>query len=497
MGSADRTGAAQVTWTQSFASTPTSGNLLVVCSSHGGGTPAISGAGWTQFATYTTVGTLWWKIAGAAEPTIISITNPGGVAQQNVVMGAEYSGVDATTPLDTNAYSVAGIDTVAGKRPAEKGAALVAFAPFWSASVAGTTAAMLATMAASTVYVQYLAQVQMHASNQGGIGNPGAGNTMADYCPGDLVFQDIPLATLGSGTAMFCIYMRPGTTSAVDATLHTTGLTPTATYVGNNTASSVGAAGLVVARGASWAVGRKMIAVVICRSVSVAGTAVGANPQSWAGVNSGSWVSSYFDTVQSQFYTTIWEKYGQTNDPPGGAGGSWTISCTNSHSASGNVHGVAIFHMDNMALTTDFIGDTPWHSLNITPKNTTETHYWASKYFDPTINDGVVFYTYNSLSGMNTLQAVPGVAATAKLSMNTATGDYVIHMYTFKRSGGEYAHMTWTRTFAAVLGNGAYASQQPYGADVHAFIFRSTADGSDHWSWSEGSDAMDSWGPMI
>lgn len=70
-----------------FSATPTEGNLLVVSALDRSGTEAssfsISGTGWTQEiaqeiertnSSYRRTHVVWWKIAGASEPTTISVS---------------------------------------------------------------------------------------------------------------------------------------------------------------------------------------------------------------------------------------------------------------------------------------------------------------------------------------------------------------------------------------------------------------------------------------
>lgn len=89
--------------TATFGSTPTSGNLLVATAMMRSGDSAtglsISGSGWTKQLTqdnelangsFRCAGAVWYKVAGAAEPTGITITTPGGTAAR--VVTEEFHG---------------------------------------------------------------------------------------------------------------------------------------------------------------------------------------------------------------------------------------------------------------------------------------------------------------------------------------------------------------------------------------------------------------------
>lgn len=102
---------AQVTLT----SVPTQGNLLIVdaygAESSGGAAFTMQNAGWTQLDSQsgsTTEISQWWKIAGASEPTAISLTPPTGAIWDLCATEYSYTGITLGTPLGNAVQSSTG-----------------------------------------------------------------------------------------------------------------------------------------------------------------------------------------------------------------------------------------------------------------------------------------------------------------------------------------------------------------------------------------------------
>jgi len=85
--------------TATYSGTPTSGNLLVAIAS-GDDTLTMNNSGWTAGPTVSNYNTLslWWKIAGAGEPTAIKV-NIGSSTGGSLWIG-EYSGNVSSAALD-------------------------------------------------------------------------------------------------------------------------------------------------------------------------------------------------------------------------------------------------------------------------------------------------------------------------------------------------------------------------------------------------------------
>lgn len=103
-----------------FASTPVEDNLLVVIATERSGGDAanytISGSGWTKQISETTEPSgnrrtfaVWWKVAGASEPTQISVDD--GTANSKRIMIQEYEAGEA---VDWTYRGVAKADTGSG-----------------------------------------------------------------------------------------------------------------------------------------------------------------------------------------------------------------------------------------------------------------------------------------------------------------------------------------------------------------------------------------------
>lgn len=90
-------------WTITYPATPTQGNLLVVGVVWRNDLSVLSvSTGW-NLASVSTGATdddcaIYYKIAGASEPTTFSITLSGN--SKSALVGTEFSGVNQTTPLD-------------------------------------------------------------------------------------------------------------------------------------------------------------------------------------------------------------------------------------------------------------------------------------------------------------------------------------------------------------------------------------------------------------
>ena len=89
--------------TTTFDATPAQNNLLI-CGIHFRNTvdeALITLAGWTTIRSRTNgaVGKMWYKIAGASEPTAVTVDSDIEVAASAMFL-AEYSGIDTTNPLD-------------------------------------------------------------------------------------------------------------------------------------------------------------------------------------------------------------------------------------------------------------------------------------------------------------------------------------------------------------------------------------------------------------
>lgn len=91
------------THTLTFTSTPTSGNLLVVCIV-ADDFMATAPSGWTKAGTGAQDFTgcyIIYKVAGASEPTSVTITI--GSSTSCCMQGYEYSGIVSSSPLDQSA----------------------------------------------------------------------------------------------------------------------------------------------------------------------------------------------------------------------------------------------------------------------------------------------------------------------------------------------------------------------------------------------------------
>src|SRR5262249_41212146 len=98
----------------SFSSTPTSGNLLIAVASTRTATGlTMASAGWSeainQGATGSTPGqAIFYKVAGASEPVLVTVNLTGGSNSANALQLYEYSGltVNQALVLDTTGSDV-------------------------------------------------------------------------------------------------------------------------------------------------------------------------------------------------------------------------------------------------------------------------------------------------------------------------------------------------------------------------------------------------------
>lgn len=96
-----------------YGATPTSGDLLVgvVRAINAVATPT-GPAGWAmiqEVVSGTTRFSLWWKVAGAAEPTSVSFTEAATTNMRVVLL--EYSGTATSSPVDNSTSAVGASST--------------------------------------------------------------------------------------------------------------------------------------------------------------------------------------------------------------------------------------------------------------------------------------------------------------------------------------------------------------------------------------------------
>lgn len=244
-----------------YDSTPTEGNLLfasvVAVAGH-----TWSGSGWTFISTssdYPTEadadGGIWWKIAGAGEPTSYTVTADNSSARVSAHL-FEYSGVDVDNPVDASrgingtVYVRNGGWSGAGELPDYQGGLYVAISPMLD--VASTSTYHADTYPAepyptdSTRYVDShrngtdtsKCHLNTYTSNTAGYDSPGqlyqyptsAGGT-ARWSALTVTFRKAdaaPAGTLVSGTPpVTFIVGRTGAQDAAGTTVSISTFTPT------------------------------------------------------------------------------------------------------------------------------------------------------------------------------------------------------------------------------------------------------------------------------
>ena len=459
------TGAAVASRTVTYASGPTQNNLLVavaVASNDWTGL-AMSSSGWTLLhdlsqGTATGQGdrmNYWYKIAGASESSTVTVTVTN-TARLSLWI-AEYSGVDASNPIDvsiTNLMSSQGWYT-GPATPAYKGGLRVAA---FSDARDGWAAVSDSRAHGAAIYG---AQFKHRSA---------AGDTTAsrgqvwDLIPAttDDTTADMSLVTNSSNTASPCAALTVFRLSGAAAAGTRSSGAGTGTFVervqGMATATSIATTPLVN----TPAVGNLL--VMILRHDSTNTETVTTIPSGWTQI--GSYQDGNIGFQTHRF--SAWYKIAGAGEPK-----TWTFGWTNS----------LLFHYSVLEYTLAgaTVDATPTIEENFGPESSTTGggYLWSGWVASQAAADEITLVVHSTVSTTN-----PTVTWGNSFTERTSIGGTGVSLKVADRFTAVAGTMDCASTFAAPGTSLSYSS---------GFIisFKGPASGNDHWAWAE--DSADSW----